>query len=394
MVSPFVPHNIETPLRGHTNSPLSGLTGVLKDMYAIAGERVGGGSPEWFEHAAPAEEHSGVVKRLLAAGADITGKAICDEFFYSIAGANAHYGTTTNPKAPNRLPGGSSSGSASAMAAGVCDFAIGSDTGGSIRIPAAFCGLYGIRPTHGRIDVTGVMAMAPSFDVPGWFAGSPGVFRKIGEVLLNGPSSAVPVRDLVVLDDAFEQADPAIAALLQQPLSAIVKRFPKSHHHRFGPDRLDHWKDVFRVIQAKEVWETYGSFIEAHKPKLGPGIKERMQFAASVSAHDAAQARSERNEARETIRAVAKQGTILFLPTAPSIAPLLATPQHELDDFRTRAMRLTCVAGMGGLPQINIPLGTYAGAPFGVSFIGWAGSDEVLLDLAVALADLAGSINA
>ncbi len=187
MVSPFVPHNIEAPLRGQANGPLSGLTGVLKDMYAIAGERAGGGSPEWLKHAAPAQEHSGVVKKLLAAGADITGKTISDEFFYSITGANAHYGTPTNPKAPNRLPGGSSGGSASAIAAGTCDFAIGSDTGGSVRIPAAFCGLYGIRPTHGRIDLTGVMAMAPSFDVPGWFASSPGVFRKIGEVLLNEP---------------------------------------------------------------------------------------------------------------------------------------------------------------------------------------------------------------
>ena len=394
MVSPFVPHNIEAPLRGQASGPLSGLTGVLKDMYAIAGERAGGGSPEWLKHAAPAQEHSGVVKKLLAAGADITGKTISDEFFYSITGANAHYGTPTNPKAPNRLPGGSSGGSASAIAAGTCDFAIGSDTGGSVRIPAAFCGLYGIRPTHGRIDLTGVMAMAPSFDVPGWFASSPGVFRKIGEVLLNEPDSSAPIRDLVVLDDAIEQADPALAALLQLPLSAMVKRFPRLQHSRFGVDRLDRWREVFRVIQAKETWETYGSFIEAHQPQLGPGIKERMEFAASVSAQDAARARRERNEARKTIRSLAKEGTILFLPTAPAIAPLLATSQKELDDFRTRVMRLTCIAGIGGLPQINIPLGTYAGAPFGVSLIGWAGSDEALLDLALDLADMAGSINA
>jgi amidase len=394
MAGPFVPHNLKTPLRGQPTGPLAGLTCVVKDMYAIAGERAGGGSPDWLDHAKPANEHSGVVKKVLAAGATISGKTICDEFFYSITGANAHYGTPTNPRASDRLPGGSSSGSAVAVAAGSCDFAIGSDTGGSVRIPAAFCGLYGIRPTHGRVDLKGVMGMAPSFDVPGWFASGPGVFCKVGRVLLDGPSANEPAHELIVLDDALEQADPAIGDLLRMALPRLAEQFSKLRHFRFGPNRFDAWKDAFRVIQAKEVWETYGPFVMRYHPKLGPGIKERMEFAASVSANDAALARNTVRMAHEEIRAVAKNGSILFLPTAPTIAPALTERQQELEAFRARVMRLTCIAGLSGLPQINIPLGTYAGAPFGMSFIGWAGSDEALLDLAITIADLSGSLHA
>ena len=148
-------------------------------MYDIAGHRTGGGSPDWLAAAQTPNASAAAVRRVLDAGATVIGKTICDEFFFSVTGANAHYGTPANPRAAGRLPGGSSSGSAAATAAGACDFALGSDTGGSVRVPASFCGVFGIRPTHGRIDLSGAMAMASSLDVAGWFAGGPGVFRKI-----------------------------------------------------------------------------------------------------------------------------------------------------------------------------------------------------------------------
>jgi amidase len=159
--SAFVPHDLSAPMTGAGAGPLSGLTAAVKDMYDIAGYRTGGGSPDWLAAQVPAGSNSAAVARILAAGASIVGKTVCDEFFYSVSGANAHYGTPLNPRAPERLPGGSSSGSASATAAGACDFALGSDTGGSVRVPAAFCGVYGIRPTHGRVDLAGAMPMAP-----------------------------------------------------------------------------------------------------------------------------------------------------------------------------------------------------------------------------------------
>ncbi len=165
--SAFVPHDLAAPVVGNAVGPLAGLTAAVKDMYDIAGSRTGGGSPDWLDAHGPAKSTATVVRGILDAGATVIGKTVCDEFFFSVTGVNAHYGTPLNPRAPGRLPGGSSSGSASATAAGACDFALGSDTGGSVRVPASFCGLYGIRPTLGRVDLAGAMPMAPSFDVAG-----------------------------------------------------------------------------------------------------------------------------------------------------------------------------------------------------------------------------------
>src|SRR5262249_28867247 len=186
----FVPHDLAAPLRGASTGPLVGLSAVVKDMYDIAGERTGCGSPEWLATHAPASRNCPPVQKIPHAGASIVGKTVCDEFFYSVTGANAHYGTPINARAPGRLPGGSSSGSAAACGAGLCDFALGSDTGGSVRMPASFNGIYGLRPTHDRIEHNGVADMAPSFDGPGWVAGTPGRFRKGGAGVLD--NSDVP----------------------------------------------------------------------------------------------------------------------------------------------------------------------------------------------------------
>jgi amidase len=386
----FVPHDLKAPLKGASSGPLAGLSAVVKDMYAIKGERTGGGNPDWLANAAPATAHCTVVEKLLAAGATITGKTICDEFFYSVAGMNAHYGTPANTRAPGRIPGGSSSGSAAAAAAGVCDFALGSDTGGSVRIPASLCGLYGVRTTHGRIDTKGVMDMSPSFDTIGWFAATAGVFRKVGQVLLGGEAVSAPIQNLLIADDGFAEADAAVGALLNDALAAMSGALPKPQHIRIAPDGLDVWRDAVRVIQAYEIWQVYGSFVTEKKPSFGPGVAERMQAAAKITKAEADAARKVHAAAREHIRAAIKPGTIVALPSAPCIAPKLDTPAAEMDAYRTRVMRLTCVAGLGSLPQVSIPAGTVAGCPVGLSLIGWAGGDEALLDLAVTLSKYCG----
>jgi amidase len=241
----FVPHDLTAPLVGALEGPLAGLTAAVKDMYDIAGHRTGGGSPEWLNAHPPAASTAAAVRRILDAGATVIGKTVCDEFFYSVTGANAHYGIPINPRAPGRLPGGSSSGSASATAAGACDFALGSDTGGSVRVPAAFCGLYGIRPTHGRIDLTGAMPMAPSFDVAGWFAAGPGLFRHVGDVLLDDARISASLRDLIILDDAFAEADAGVAALLQAALNDISDELPKQRRGCAAPGVLIHGARAF-----------------------------------------------------------------------------------------------------------------------------------------------------
>ncbi|MFL5041337.1 MAG: amidase [Xanthobacteraceae bacterium] len=386
----FVPHDIEAPLVGAASGRLAGLSVAVKDMYDIAGTPTGGGSPDWLKLQQPATRHAGAVQRLLDAGATVIGKTICDEFFYSVSGANAHYGAPVNVRAPGRLPGGSSSGSAAATAAGACDIGLGSDTGGSIRIPASQCGIYGLRPTLGRVDLTGVMAMAPSFDVPGWFAGAPGVFRNVGAVLLQGARVEAAVDSLIIADDAFAQADEAVAAVLREALARMAPALPRSRAVAVAPDGFDRWREAFRIIQARETWATYGDFITRHRPKLGPGIKERMAFAATVTAADADAARRIHDAARTEIHRLLPPGTVMALPTAPCIAPRIDEPPDALESFRVRVMRLTCIAGLGGLPQVSIPIGTVAGCPVGLSFIGWSGGDEALLAVAVRVSPYCG----
>lgn len=383
--SAFVPHDLERPLAGAANRPLGGLTAVVKDMYDIAGERTGSGNPDWLAQQQPAAKNAGAIQNLLDAGATITGKTICDEFFFSVAGINAHYGMPINPRAPGRIPGGSSSGSASATAANACDFALGSDTGGSVRVPASFCGIYGLRPTLNRVDLSGVQAMAHSFDVPGWFATGPGVFRKLGPILLDDKRVPANIERVLVLEDAFAQADAEVATLLRAALEFMTDDLPPYIHTHIAPDGFDGWRECFRVIQSYEVWETFGAFVQKHKPKIGPGVRERMEFAASVTKAQVEAARAVHARAREHVQSHVPPGTVLALPTAPCVAPRLDMSAQDLESFRVRVMRLTCIAGMGGLPQVNIPIGTVSGLPVGLSFIGWKGGDEALLDLAYAL---------
>jgi amidase len=388
----FVPHDLQGPVRGAQTGPLAGLTVVIKDMYDIAGSRTGGGDPEWLAEQKPATRNAVVTEQILAAGAIITGKTICDEFFYSVMGVNAHYGTPRNLRAPGRLPGGSSSGSAAACGADACDFAIGSDTGGSVRIPASFNGLYGLRPTHGRIDLTGAMAMAPSFDVGGWFANAPGIFQRAGTVLLRGDRITAPVRHLLLAGDAFAQADAAVANLGREFLKRAASVLPQTTEMVVAPGGFDEWREAFRIVQAKEVWETFGAFITRAKPKLGPGIRERMEFASTVTDHQADTARKIIFSARAQLRALVPPGTIMALPTSPSISPSVYTSGEEVESFRVRVMRLTCIAGLAGLPQMTLPAGTVSGCPAGLSLIGWPGGDEVLLDLAISLARHCGIV--
>jgi amidase len=390
--SPFVPHDLKHPLTGRGEGPLAGLSVVVKDMYDIAGERTGGGSPAWLAHQQPAERHSAVVQGLLDAGATITGKTVCDEFFHSVSGINPHYGTPLNVRAPDRIPGGSSSGSASACAAGCCDIAIGSDTGGSVRIPGALCGLFGIRTTRGRMDMSGAMAMAPSFDAGGWFAHSPGVFKKAGSALLRGTGNNNTIDRVVALEDAFGNANPDVAALCRKFLSAAVDSLPIMRSEQIASDEIDSWREAMRLTQAFEVWENYGSFVLRSQPQLGPGIAERMAVAATITA--AQRDASERilGQARSRTEQLATPGTILALPTAPCVAPLLTTSQQELEAYRIGVMRLVCIASISGLPQVTIPIGTLDRAPVGISFVGWRNGDETLLSLADRLARYLGFI--
>ena len=208
-------------LPGAATGPLAGLTFGLKDLYDVAGHRTGFGSPDWLATHEPAQSHAFVTERLLNAGARLVGKTHTEEMAFSLSGENAHYGTPVNVAAPGRIPGGSSSGSAAAVAAGLVDFAIGSDTGGSVRAPASFCGIYGIRTSHGRIALDGACPLAPIFDTCGWFARDAHLLARVGDVLLGG-SPRTPGR-LRIAQDAFAYALPEVADALQDGVDRVSR---------------------------------------------------------------------------------------------------------------------------------------------------------------------------
>ena len=384
--SAFVPHDLAAAIPGARRGPLAGLAAAVKDAFDIAGERTGAGSPEWLACAAAAATTATTVQKLLDAGATIVGKTVCDEFLYSITGTNAHYGTPVNPRAPDRLPGGSSSGSASATAAGACDFALGTDTGGSVRVPAALCGVFGMRPSHGRVDCGGVVPMAPSFDSVGWFAPSAGILRGVGGVLLGEGRVAAGVARVAVATDLLALADPAVRAAVERLVSRLGGEGRKPEEVVVAEGAIAEWSECFRVIQGFETWQTFGEWITTHAPRLGPGIAERMQYASAVTPAEAEHARLRRVAIRARLAEVVGPGTVVLMPTVPSAAPPLTASEDDLQRFRGRTMAFTCPAGLGGLPQVSLPAGLAGGAPVAVSLLGWRGGDEELLDLAASLA--------
>src|SRR5580704_7256190 len=219
-INAFVPGPL-IRIEGASNGPLSGLSFAAKDLFDVAGVPTGGGNPDWARSNPVPTRHGWAVQRLLDAGATLIGKTITDEVSLGIVGENAFYGTPLNPRAPDRVPGGSSSGSAAAVAAGLCDTALGTDTGGSVRVPSSFCGLYGIRPTHGRLDLGGMMSQAPSSDTTGWFARDAETFARVSSVMLDEDiPTEVPGR-LLIATDAFAFADPDVAAALQPMVAEL-----------------------------------------------------------------------------------------------------------------------------------------------------------------------------
>lgn len=374
-VGAFCAHGMgERRTRGE--GPLAELRFGVKDLFDVAGVPTGAGSPDWLaSHPVPTRTAS-VVQRLLDAGATMVGKTQTDEIAWSLAGQNAHYGTPMNSAAPDRIPGGSSSGSAAATAAGLVDFALGSDTGGSVRLPASFCGIYGIRTTHGAIALDGAVPLAPSYDCVGWFARDAGVFGLVGDVLL--PPAQVASR-LLIAADLFELVGPAVTSALQDGVRRVEAVLGAAVPVRLGA--APGWREVFRLIQTSEAWAAHGDWVAAVRPGFGPGVRERFEAAPGLDPAAVADARLRRAEIAAGLRDLMTPGTVLLLPVAPGIAPLRAAGSVETESFRQASLDLLCPAGHAGLPQVSMPLGTIDGCPVGLGVAGWAGGDTALLQL-------------
>ena len=373
-------------LEGAPDGPLAGLRFAAKDIFDIEGHRTGFGNPTWLETHGPAGATASAVQGLLDAGADLAGKTLTDELAYSLTGENLHYGTPLNPAAPDRVPGGSSSGSASAVAARLVDFALGTDCGGSVRLPASYCGILGIRPTLGRIPMDGIAPFSASFDVVGWFARDAERLESVGRVLFGETESPGAPRRLVIADDAFELVDEKVRDALQPAVERAAERIGATRRARVSPTSLPDWFGNFRVIQASEIWANHGEWITAAKPAFGRGVRERMDWASGVEPDEVRGARRRHADIRARLDELFGDDEVLCLPSSPRVAPLRNTPTDDLEvRFRHQAMCLLCISGLGGLPQVSLPLATLEGLPIGLSLIARRGGDEMLLALATTL---------
>jgi len=374
-------------IAGAAGGALSGLRFAVKDLIDVAGWPTGGGNPDWERHRPVPADHAWVVSRLLRAGASVIGKTITDEVSLGILGENPFHGTALNPAAAGRVPGGSSSGSASAVAAGVCDFALGTDTGGSVRVPASFCGLFGIRPTHGRLDFTGITVQAPSSDTVGWFARDGATFARVGAVLFGeaGPDT-LPTR-LLVAADAFAFADEAVSAALQPIVERLGDLIGQREDVTLAPQGLSAWQVAQRCLQGSESWQTFRSWLDEANPRLQWSVARNLVLGSMFTDAERNRAALIREEARARLRLLLPSGTVLCLPTTPFPAPLRGQSVSALAFPRERITCLACVGGLTGCSQVNLPGATVDGAPVGLSVIAARGMDGVLLGLAQRFGD-------
>ncbi len=373
----------QVTLKGAPEGPLHGLCFGVKDIFDIAGHRTGFGSPTWLETHPPASGTASAVQCLLDAGADMAGKTLTDEMAYSLTGENIHYGTPVNANAPDRVPGGSSNGSASAVAGKLVDFALGTDCGGSVRLPASYCGILGMRPSLGRIPTDGIAPFSASFDVVGWFARDADLLERVGRLLMSDDAPAPRPRRLIVADDAFAQVEPRVSEALRPAVKRAAEIVGSNSRATVSSEGLPNWFETFRVIQASEIWANHGAWIGTAKPQLGRGIRERMEWASKVRPEDAERGRRQRLDIQARIDEILGEGDVLCLPTSPRVAPPRNTPTDDIEvSFRHQAMCLLCISGLGGLPQISLPLASLDGLPLGLSIVARRGDDTMLLALA------------
>ena len=367
------------------SGPLDGLRFAVKDLIDVAGVTTGGGNPDWRAGHVPALRHAPCVGAPLAAGATLDGKTITDELAYSLEGANHHDGTPLNPRWPHALPGGSSSGSASAVASGEVDFALGTDTGGSVRVPAAFCGLWGMRPSHDAVSLEGVLPFAPCFDTVGWFARSIDVLAAVGDVLLPEAASAAsssgqPLR-LVRVAEAFaararnESDDALRLEALAESLGADTSL------DLFAGDEA-RWLACYQAVQDLEIDASLGDWIRSAQPRFGPSIATRFARLQTLDRNQAEKWRATQRELRSVLDATFEPDRVLLMPTTPVALLAKDASDAAIGRFYEAALTMNSIAAIGGLPQITLPFTDEIDRPLALSLVGARGSDRALFALA------------
>ena len=370
--------------------PLSGLRLAVKDLFHMAGLPTSAGNPTWLAtHPIPTKTASSV-SALLNQGAIFSGKTITDELAYSLNGQNIHYGTPSNPVTPNRLPGGSSSGSAVAVAADLAEIGLGTDTGGSIRVPASYNGLFGLRPTHGVIPVDNMVALAPSFDTVGWLTRDLDTLAKTASVLLKSKPPK-KFNNILIAKNLIDQVEHVKEINAQLQTWRDQGRLTKESSIVIDTKA---WKtsETFRTLQGAEIWHEHSKWIKSLENLEGvdasavfaPDIQSRFDWSKSISAADVATAQQQRQRFVDWLEQEI-EGAVLIIPTTPGLAPLFDAAEEELAAYRNQLMDITAIAGLAGLPQLHLPVCHLDGAPCGLSLVGAKGTDLALIEFAKTL---------
>lgn len=382
----FVPYP-SAPVKSATGGVLASLSFGVKDIFDVKGYSTSVGNPMMLAIMGARERHAVVVKKLLDAGARFAGKTHTEEFAFSIIGHNAHFSTPINGAAPDRYTGGSSSGSAAAVSNGLVDFALGTDTGGSVRAPASHCNLFGLRPTHGVISLSGCWDLAPTFDTCGFFARDLATFSRVASALLPASSATAEPR-ILVAEDLWQRLAPEVLDSLSPARDQVLKAFESKTGQSAQPIKLsmgsfDALTHSFRSIQSSQAWETNGALIEKYQIPVTAGVLERLHAGRDMPESDRAAAQIYRQRYREYLRGALGLDGVVVMPTMHDISPLRTqTDQATLDEYRGKALEMTAAASLAGLPQVSLPLGSHQGAPIGISLLGPAGSDRWLIELA------------
>jgi amidase len=380
----FVP-GVDVRLPGRPGGPLDSLTFAVKDLFDIQGFVTGCGNPDWAATHPAAERSAAAVETLLKAGASLVGKTITDEISLGLLGINRHYGTPLNPQAPDRVPGGSSSGSASAVAGGVCDIALGTDSGGSVRVPASFCGLFGLRPTLGRIDARGMMVQSPTFDTVGYFTRDAATFAEVGAVLLGEPVVPELPAEIIVATDAFAIADEVVRDALA-PAVARCREVAHVTETSLAPADLLDWARWQRVLQRHEFRATFRDWVDRVNPRFSAEVAEAFADDRETTADTIDFANRFRDEAKARLEGLLDGRRMLCIPTSPILPIARDARLSAMREAVRRIVDLTGIAGLTSLPQVNIPAGSASGIPVGLSLIGSRGKDAALLGAASVLA--------
>ncbi len=391
-------------LEGAPSGPLAGTVTVTKDLFEVAGQTLAAGNPDWLADAHPAVASAAAVQAWVDAGATVVGIAHSDELAFSLSGTNVHYGTPVNPHDSARIPGGSSSGSAAAVAGGLVDYALATDTGGSTRVPASYCGVFGIRTSHGRVPTTGLVPLVPRFDTVGVLARDGATLEAATRVLLAaGTGEAEVDRDrdpdaraagvaapelsgLVVATDVLGLADADAAIALRSAADSLAALLGVAVGEVAfaGAEQLGEWRTAFMARQLPEIWRTHGEWVSTREPapRFGPGITARMADARAAGTDRMDLADEAGAAVRARLEQVLEPGAVLAFASASGPAPLIDLDAAAKGELRGRTIAMTCLAGLGGLPAVSLPLAEVGGLPVGLCLLGRPGDDELLLAVA------------